>query len=597
MRRIRRYVFVVCLAAPTALGAQSEADVAWNAGDHTTAERLYLERLSADSADQGALHRVALIHGWSERYQSSIQYFDRLLAVAPENTAAAMDRARVLGWSRRYDEAIAGVGDVLEDDPGNLDALRLQAQIAGWAGEFPQAIATYDRLLELVPDDLETRRNQARVLTWATRRDEAMSIYEGLLEQDPNDRETLLGFAQLLAWNGRLDSAATLYDNMLDVTPGDSAALIGRARVASWSGELGTGEDLWRAILAAQPENVEALVGLSQTLRWQGRHGAALDVLEKALAIDPTNPDVLTQERWTRASINPRTSGNLSYEGDSDGNRIVTGTLRAAWRPTSRLEISGHGYRRTAGFNTPFVPKRTTNGVSATLWAQAEPGWTFSATAGVSESNALTAEPIGSFRLGVGSPRRNNVSANVSFSRTAFDYTAPLIEQGVYFLEWRGTARTLLPHRVTLTTTVAHAIFNGTNRNHRTLANATIIKRITTPVTIGANVQVFGFTQDLNDGYFDPNFYGLAEGLARWQRTISQKWTLFAELAPGLQQVRTDGSFGATVRTTGRIAYGISPGRQISVSGVFASTGIQSFSTEPGSYRYRAVTFGGTWMF
>ena len=118
-----------------------------------------------------------------------------------------------------------------------------------------------------------------------------------------------------------------------------------------------------------------------------------------------------------------------------------------------------------------------------------------------------------------------------------------------------------------------------------------------TPFTVGGNLQIFGFTEDLNDGYFDPDFYGLLEGLGRWQQTYNQKWTFFTEFAPGMQKIRADGSLGATVRITGRVAYGISPGREISVSGVFASTGIQSFSTEPGSYRYRAATFGGSWMF
>lgn len=590
-------VVLLALSIVTPVVAQNAADVAWEAGDHTTAERLYLEQLETDPTNRTALHRVALIHAWSERFQSSIDYFDRLIALNPNNAEVEIERARVLGWAKRYDEAMASLEDLIKRAPDNLEAMRLRAQIAGWAGELKEAIATYDRILELIPGDTDVSRNRARTLTWASRHDEALAIYERLLEETPDDRETLLGIAQLLAWSGRLDSAGSIYERMLVASPNDLAALRGRARVASWSGELGKGEDYWRAILDSSPEDVEALVGLSQTLRWQGRNGTALDVLKRAKQIDPTNAEVLSQERWTRASISPRVTGTVTYEGDSDGNRILTSSIRTAFSPVSRVDVTGNGYSRRAGFDSRFLPKRTSLGISGTVRTQFEPGWSVSITAGVSESNALGAEPIGTVQLAFNSPLRDRVAINAGFVRTAFDYTAPLMEQGVYFKEFRAGARLLLPRRTTLSTTLAHATFEGTSRNHRTQSLTSLTKRLTNPITVGANLRVFGFTEDLNDGYFDPNFYSLLEATGRWQQTYGQNLTLHAELAPGLQKIRTGGSFGATVRAVAGATFGVLPGRQLSIQGVYASTGIQSFSTSPGTYRYRAITLSGGWRF
>jgi len=590
-----RRVLALMVLFPCQSAAQTTADEAWTAGDHATAERLYLERLAADSTDQTALHRLALIHGWSERYDSAILYFDRLLQIQPLSPAAEIDRARILGWSRRYDEALASLESLVERAPDNLEALRLRAQIAGWAGELDEAITTYHRILELVPGDADVNRNRARTLTWASRHDEALTIYEDLLAEDPGNTETLLGMAQILAWSGRLDSAASIYNGMLRESPADSAALRGRARVASWSGELGQAEEHWRAILDTQPEDVEAMVGLSQTLRWQGRHGAALDVLMRAKAIDPNHADVLTQERWTRASIGPRVTGTVSYESDSDGNRILTSSIRTAFRPVPRIEISGNGYRRRAGFDSRFIPTRTSNGISGTVWAQIEPGWSASATGGVSESNALTAEAIGTFQLAFTTPARNRLAFNAAFVRTAFDYTAPLMDQGVFFREVRAGARVLFPHRVTVRTTLAHGTFNGTSSNHRTQSITSLTKQITNPIAVGGTLRIFGFTEDINDGYFDPNFYSLLEATGSWQQTYLQKWTLQAEVAPGLQKIRTDGSIGATIRTAAGVSYGVLPGRQVSLQGLFTSTGIRSFSASPGTYRYRAITLSGSW--
>lgn len=75
--------------------AQDEADAAWDRGEVAVAERFYEQRVAADSFDQRALHRLALIRAWNQRYAESLVLFDRLLAIAPFN-AEAEDRKSVV---------------------------------------------------------------------------------------------------------------------------------------------------------------------------------------------------------------------------------------------------------------------------------------------------------------------------------------------------------------------------------------------------------------------------------------------------------------------------------------------------------------------
>ena len=100
----RRRVLLCCLllcgaAVPQARAQQTPADSAWDAGDMTTAERLFRERLAADSNDQRALQRMALLLAWGEHYDESLRLYDRLLRLAPENFGARIERARVVAWS------------------------------------------------------------------------------------------------------------------------------------------------------------------------------------------------------------------------------------------------------------------------------------------------------------------------------------------------------------------------------------------------------------------------------------------------------------------------------------------------------------------
>jgi hypothetical protein len=69
------------------------------------------------------------------------------------------------------------------------------------------------------------------------------------------------------------------------------------------------------------------------------------------------------------------------------------------------------------------------------------------------------------------------------------------------------------------------------------------------------------------------------------------------ELAPGTQQVTRAGSPSPTGRGSARVSYSVAPGREISLSGGYSSTGLQSFSTGESAYRYKALILSAGWRF
>jgi hypothetical protein len=84
---------------------------------------------------------------------------------------------------------------------------------------------------------------------------------------------------------------------------------------------------------------------------------------------------------------------------------------------------------------------------------------------------------------------------------------------------------------------------------------------------------------------------------ARWLREW-RHWSVNAELAPGVQQVRSDGDPSGSFRGAGSVAYMLSPGRRIVVSGTFANTGLTQIAPGTGAdYRYRALSVAGMWTF
>jgi hypothetical protein len=388
---------------------------------------------------------------------------------------------------------------------------------------------------------------------------------------------------------------------VLEIEPGNADAMRGLARVAGWSGRLVTAERRWREVIARNPNDAAAWVGLSQTLRWQGRSALALDAARRAVAVAPTDRDAREALRWARQAVAPRAGATYVTEWDSDGNEIGTTSTSASARPFGpRTELRFELYRRVATAD-PDPAEWSSLGAAGTLWLQLEPGWGVSGTVGTSVYDVDDADPIPTYRLGVSSPGRNPVRANAGYAHYALDATALLIQREVYVDELSAGASWTPARRWTVSGNAGTARFTGREsgeENTRVNGSLAVARRIAGTFTLGAGFRAFSFERDLTDGYFDPDFYGLGELTARWLREW-RHWSVNAELAPGMQQVRSDGDPSGSLRGEGSLSYILSPGRQIVLTGVFANTGLSQLSPGAGAadYSYRAVSLSGYWTF
>jgi tetratricopeptide (TPR) repeat protein len=592
---------VLLLVAAVPARAQDDADRAWAAGDIPVAERLYEARLAADAGDVTALHRLGLIRAWAERYDESLALFDRLLAIDARNREARVDRARVLAWRGDPSAAALALDPLLAEDPAFLPALQARAQFESWAGDYDEALATYGRIQEITPEDRTIDLSRARVLSWASRFDAAAAAYSALLRENPNDTEALLGLGTVLAWASRLDGAESVYRRVLELEPGNAEAARGLARVAGWGGRLIVAERRWREVLARNPNDAAAWVGLSQTLRWQGRDAAALSAARRALAITPTDRDAREAVRWARHSMAPRTSASYVNEWDTDGNDIRTTSATAAVRPFPSVEVRLDLYRRDAAYDPEGTfgdREEQAAGGALTLMGMLDPGWALSGTAGTSD--VIGDDFLSMYRVALSTPARYPVTANAWYGRTPLDATALLIHYEVYVDELSASASWAPARGWTLSAGGGTAVFTGNlsgEHNRRVNGTLAVARRVSRPITLGMGARFFGFDRDLNEGYFDPDFYGLAEVTARWLREW-RHWSLNAELAPGVQQVRSDGDPSGSFRGAGSVGYVLSPGRRIVLSGIFANTGLSQIAPGAGAdYRYRALSIAGTWTF
>jgi len=470
------------------------ANVAWRMADTVTARRLYAERLAADSTDETALHRMALLMAWDGRYDDGIALFDQLLAEWPEHVGARIDRARVLAWR----------------------------------GDYREALLDIDR---------------AEAIT-------------------PGNRDVLLSRAYVLALAGRLDESVTLYDSLARTDPSDT----------------------------------RALVGLARTLRWQGREVAATRTLSTAATLAPHDPEVQSESQILTAGYRPTVAPSFSYQTDTDGNRIWTGEVRGVWRPSSAVGVRASAYVRGARQVGPFEFGESSGGLMAEASMRFDPGWIVTGGAGASGSGATGANAVATVKARIASPVRHRLSGSFGFFSHALDETAVLIRNGVSFAMLDASARFTPAPRWRVSGGAGVSRFDGSEYNRRINGWVEATHRFTSNWSVGIAGRSFGFEKNLNDGYFDPSFYLLAQVPVTWSRPFGN-WHVSVLAAPGIQEVAGQGGARGALGAMGEINYSVAPGRQIGAWAGYSSTGMASFSTGSSDYRYGAFGVRGSWAF
>lgn len=576
--------------------AQDEADRAWSSGDTERARQLYDQRLASDPDDGVALLRRGLMHGWDAEYDRGLELLEHLVALDAGNLDARLARARVLAWSGRLGDATEAVEDVLGMEPGNPDALATMALFHSWAGRADEALESYDELLSIAPEHSSARRERAQALAWAEQYEQSIGVYETLVEQRPDDVDSRLGLARARGFSGDFDGALREYDRVLEMAPGDVRALSGRARTLGWAGRLMEAERSAGEAVAANAGSGEAWGVLGEVYRWQRRTGAAVEALRHANELAPNDAAIRDQLRSAEAALAPTVRPTVRGEDDSDGNRMVTTALVARYHPMPRLDVRGEAYWRDLSQDLSLGPlERSARGVSLLGTYELDPGWLLTAGVGGSRTDGFDDPTFLSYRAGVRSPQRRPVDLTLEFISAGVDETAAMAERGVRSTQfllsaaWRPTLDWRVDGQVGL------GSYEATESNGRRSFLLTTTRTMGSELFVGAGFRGFSFEKNLFDGYFDPDFYGVFEVSGTWVRR-PLPWSFLVEVAPGVEQVGTDGDPSLTVRGNGRAAYRIAGSSEVSLAVSYSTASVTTFASGGEGYDYVSLVLGMRWI-
>ena len=258
---------------------------------------------------------------------AALPFFERSLAIDPNNASAWLNKSYVLSSLGREDEALACTDRAIALDPQDGKVWSGKALSLARLGRHLEALSCAERATSLAPQDWSIWPARAHILTALKRNEDAVAACDHALAIYPL-AETLWNFkGQALHALRKYEEAESCFDSALEIDPGYSAAnlykgsiLVDKRRYEqaipfldrclavdptsskAWFckgvafGGLGRTQEeaycLTRCV-ELDPNQSEAWHNLSCALKDEGQLDEALSCSKKAVAADPNHANAL----------------------------------------------------------------------------------------------------------------------------------------------------------------------------------------------------------------------------------------------------------------------------------------------------------------
>ena len=282
---------------PAALIAGQALERAKQCDDSVAILESYLQ---SDPTHRAARTSLAHCYASQGRSEDAENAYRRVLAVKPDDSAAALGLSRLLrsqGRAAKAREVLEGFQRAkrLSDAQAQAALALTVAKEAFGREQWSEAILHARRALDIEPDLAEGHAIVGAASLRAGDRKTARAAFERVLVLDPNHGSARVYLARVLESEGDSAGAVALLEKHMDLHPSHVPALFALCSLYQRQGALAKAEDRIRAALESKPYNEALLVMLREALAGLGRTAEALEV---ALQLAASNPSSF--KHWSR---------------------------------------------------------------------------------------------------------------------------------------------------------------------------------------------------------------------------------------------------------------------------------------------------------
>jgi tetratricopeptide (TPR) repeat protein len=489
--------------------------------------------------DAQILRNLGSLYSQKGDYTQATSYYEKVLAQTPDDKALQLNLARVASWNRDFPRSIKLYQTLIAEEPGNHDFRLELAKILSWAGRNTESAERYKELLQRNPDDLEARLGLARVLSWDKQLDAALEEYARVLRVQPDNHDALIERARIYSWNGNLGSALDAYNDLLARDPSDREARFGKAQALFWSGHPRDAKEILDDLHAQNPKDRDVTFTVASVDSALGRKDLALQQLDELDKLQPGNPDVEQARQSIRRELRPRLVLGFTPSVDSYDLKIYYSTATLYFSPSPQIR-SYVATRLIPSLDSRAGPSATGREfvfgsygrVSEWLLLRGETGL----NSGVSGTEGAIGEGGATFFV------TDRTQLDFDVSRRFINYIPTPVRLDISRVQFRGAWDWRPERNSAFHLDYYHQRYSDTNRNNGGNFSAThkLIAREQGEIEVGYLYAVFGFTRNINSGFFAPSQFQRHAALLNFNAKLAPWAKFFFWGSGGKEQVFRD---------------------------------------------------------
>jgi len=219
---------------------------------------------------------------------AAIKAYENLLALEPENSAAAIELARLYSLMGRPERGADLMRSLLEREPENGMAWATLSLAYDWMYVLEDAIRTGQKAVALAPTEARAYAHLAEAYADNRQWYDASQAAQTALTLNPQEIDALRANAYALELQGFFNEALENYAQALQIEPHFGPLHIAYGRVASALGNYTLAQQSYQQVVDVDPLNAEALDLLGWTYLVNGEYEQAEVQFRRALEGAPT---------------------------------------------------------------------------------------------------------------------------------------------------------------------------------------------------------------------------------------------------------------------------------------------------------------------
>ncbi|MCM0613814.1 tetratricopeptide repeat protein [Marinobacter sediminum] len=505
-------------AAPEVPDAGLKAEMA---GQWQSALTVYRSILAQQPQRVDLWLRMADIYHRLERPDEALEALEQAAELAPDNASLAYRLSRAYAMADRPRDALRQCQHAVELAPANVDYLHACLQQANWARDRAAAKASIQSLLELAPGDQEALRGRALWHQWTGEYPEAATAYDEYLRHFPNDQDAVVARVQVLSWAGDQEGAAEALAGYRSRFGDTDEYQRAKAQLLLQRGWFYAASDLLTPLAERHPEDYDIHFSRVLATRASGQPSEALESLAVMERLKPEEAATLEVGRVTRAPLRSLVGITGDHQFDEDDIRITTGTVfgELALSPETRV-LLGYSSRRVSTREDSIFEAddgdRNTMDYVGWVGVRHQLHRRLQVEARVGRGNIEGGGDYGYYRLEAKGYPHDDLLLQLTRERALYALSPLSVSREIVETESRLRAVWHPNPLYQVEAWVSASDFSDDNsRLEFYLApSRNVYQSGPWGVNLGLSAQRFTFDKDLDNGYYDPDYFNRFAGTA-----------------------------------------------------------------------------------